>query len=124
MAEYDLTAKITAALQEYSYDVAKRIDEAAELCSKGLRKDLKADSPSDTGAYAKSWATKTDKEFTEGSKVYTTHNKRHYQLTHLLERPHAGPYGRGIVPGHAHIAPAEKKWSDEFLQLCEEACAE
>lgn len=119
MAEYDITAKITAVLQEYSYDVAVRVDAAAEACSKGLRKDLKADSPNKTGAYAKSWATKTNKEFTEGSKVYTTYNRKHFQLTHLLENGHGGP---APAPPHVHIGPAEKKWTEEFVELCEEAC--
>lgn len=121
MAEYDITAKITAVLQEYSYDAAMRVDAAAEDCSKGLRKDLKSDSPSRTGAYAKSWATKTDKEFFEGSKVYTTYNRKHYQMTHLLEKGHGGP---APAPAYVHIQPAEKKWTDEFVQLCEEAYAE
>ena len=121
MAEYDITAQITAALQEYSYDVADRVDAAAEACSKGLRKDLKSSSPSRTGAYAKSWATKADREYTEGSKVYTTYNRKHFQLTHLLENGHGGP---APAPAHVHIHPSEKKWTDEFVQLCEEACAE
>lgn len=122
MAEFDLTAKITEALQEYDDQVAEKVDAAAEQCTKGLKKDLKSNSPSDGGDYAKSWAHKTDKEFSKGSKMYTTHNKRHYHLTHLLERTHAGPYGRGEVSGQPHIEPAEKKWTEEFVKLCEEAC--
>lgn len=122
MAGSDVAKQITAVLQEYSYDVKVRVDAAAEDCAKGLRKDLKANSPSDGGEYTKSWAIKTDKEFTEGSKVYTAHNKRHYHLTHLLEKDHAGPYGKGSVGGTPHIGPAEKKWTGEFVELCEEAC--
>lgn len=119
MAEFDLTAKITAALQEYDDQVAEDIDAAAERCTKGLKKELKGSSPSDTGAYAKSWAHKTDNEFLKGSKVYTTYNRKHYQLTHLLERGHGGP---APAPPHVHIEPAEKKWTEEFVKLCEEAC--
>lgn len=122
VAEFDLTAKIMTVLTEYDDEVAEKIDAAAEECTKGLKKDLRSGSPSDTGAYAKSWTHRTDNEFSKGSKVHTTYNKRHYQLTHLLERPHAGPYGRGSVPGQPHIEPAEKKWNEQFVKLCEEAC--
>ena len=119
MAEFDLTAEIVAVLNKYDDSVAEKIDAAAERCTKGLKKDLKGSSPADTGAYAKSWSHRTDKEFTKGSKVYTTYNSKHYQLTHLLERGHGGP---APAPPHAHIKPAEKKWNDEFVKLCEEAC--
>lgn len=119
VAEFDLTAKIMTVLMEYDDEVAEKIDAAAEKCTKGLKKDLKSSSPSDTGAYAKSWAHKTDNEFSKGSKVYTTYNRKHYQLTHLLERGHGGP---APAPPHAHIEPAEKKWNEKFVELCEEAC--
>lgn len=119
MAEFDITAKIMAVLREYEDEVAERVDAAAEACTKGLKKDLKSGSPTDTGAYSKSWASRTDKEFSKGSKVYTTYNRKHFQLTHLLEKGHGGP---APAPAYEHIAPAEKKWNDEFLELCEEAC--
>ena len=122
MAEYDVTAKIVAVLSEYEDRVAEKIDAYAEKCTKGLIKDLRSGSPNDTGAYSKSWTHKTNKDYSRGSKVFTTYNKRHYQLTHLLERPHAGPYGRGSVPGNPHIEPAEKKWNEQFFEFCEEAC--
>lgn len=121
MAEYDLAAQIAAELQAYDERVAADIDEAAEKCASGLKKDLKPSSPKLTGDYGKSWAIKSDKSLTKGRSMHTVHNKKHYQLTHLLERPHSGPYGHGIVPGRPHIAPAEKKWTETFEKQCEEA---
>lgn len=119
VAEFDLTAKITAALQEYDDQVAEAVDAAADDCAKRLKKDLQNSSPSATGAYAKSWTHRTNKEFSKGSKVYTIYNKNHYQLTHLLEKGHGGP---APAHPHVHIEPAEKKWTEEFLKICEEVC--
>ena len=121
MAEYDITAEIRAYLMDYSEAVARKIDEAADKCAKGLVKELKATSPRREGKYAKTWTRKSDKDYTVGNKFHIVHNPKNYQLTHLLERPHAGPRG-SMVPAHPHIARAEKKWTEEFEKRCEEAC--
>lgn len=121
MAEYDITAQITACLTEYSEAVAAEIDRAADKCAKGLVKDLKEISPKREGKYARSWTRKTTKNYSGGNKSYIVHNQKNYQLTHLLERPHVGPHG-SIVAAHPHIARAEKKWTEQFVSLCEEAC--
>lgn len=124
MAEYDLTAQLSRALTEYSEQVDEKVGKAVDVCTKGLRKDLRVTSPKLTGSYAKTWAIKKEKQFTRGRHKATVYNSKNYQRTHLLERDHAGPYGKGIVKGTAHIAPAEKKWTTEFVKLCEEACVE
>lgn len=122
MAEFDITAQIMTHLEQYSFEVKEEIDQAAEDCAKGMVKDLKVGSPRATGKYAKTWTKKADKDYSVGSKTQTVYNSKNYQLTHLLERSHAGPYGHGTVAGRPHIEPAEKKWNEEFENRCEEAC--
>lgn len=119
MAEFDITAKITAALQEYSADVAEAVDAAAKECAKGLAKDVKAAAPTRTGAYKKSWTSA--QTGTEGQgKVFTVYSKDRYQLTHLLEHGHKKKNG-GMVKAIPHIAQANEKWQEEFERRCEEA---
>lgn len=121
MAAYDITGQITAALREYSEDVQKGVEKAAEKCAKGLAKELRTSSPARTGKYRKGWTSKKmDAGSSEEGATYVAYNKDHYQLTHLLEKPHARPYHRGPdVPAQPHIATAAEKWQDEFSQECE-----
>lgn len=122
VADYNITAQIKAHLEQYSFEVKESMDQAAEECAKGMVKDLKADSPKQTGGYAKTWTRKAGKAFNAGEGVQTVFNSKNYQRTHLLEKPHAGPFGKGLVAGQPHIGPAEKKWNEEFQKQCEEAC--
>lgn len=123
MAESDLTTQVMTVLQEYDERVAEKLDKGSQKCAQGLRKDLGVTSPYLTGSYSKSWTNSTTKEFTKGNKEFTIHNKKAFHSTHLLEKPHSGPHGHGTVTtGWPHIAPAEKKWTEEFEKTCEEAC--
>lgn len=121
MAAYDITAELTKTLQTYTGKVMDKVDAAAEACGKGLVKDLKATSPQKTGAYAKDWTSKKDEKKGRGQVTVTVYNNKHYQLTHLLEKPHKKRGGRGITTPLPHIRPAEEKWTEEFERKCEEA---
>ena len=121
MAGLDLTAEITAVLKEYTGAVMDGIDKAVETCGKGMRKEIERASPTRTGKYAKGWRCKiTDSG--RRNKSARVHNKTDYQLTHLLEKGHKKRGGKGRVKAYVHIAPAAKKWTEKFEQLCEEAC--
>ena len=122
MAEYDITAQIMGHLEKYTDEVKAEMDQAAEECAKGMVKDLRSSSPKDTGAYAKTWTRKVNKGLSHGETIQTVYNSKNYQRTHLLERTHAGPYGKGQVSGQPHIEPAEEKWNKAFVNRCEEAC--
>ena len=70
-----------------------------------------------TGAYAKSWSVKTEKE-TSASLEVVVHSRNRYQLAHLLEYGHA-KRGGGRVSAKPHIAAAEQKGLEELKKNIE-----
>ena len=71
-----------------------------------VKSEVKANAPVRTGQYKKGWAVKKQKE-TANALELVVHNKKSYQLTHLLEKGHA-KRGGGRVRAFPHIAPAEQ----------------
>ena len=71
-----------------------------------VKSEVKANAPVRTGQYKKGWAVKKQKE-TANALELVVHNKKRYQLTHLLEKGHA-KRGGGRVRAFPHIAPAEQ----------------
>ena len=64
-----------------------------------------------TGKYTKDWAVTQRNSIgrkIEGAESYSVHNKKHYQLTHLLQNGHASRNG-GRVKAYPHIDSAEGK---------------
>ncbi len=53
-----------------------------------VKSEVKANAPVRTGQYKKGWAVKKQKE-TANSLELVVHNKKRYQLTHLLEKGYA-----------------------------------
>ena len=102
----DMAEEIMRGLTEYA-------DLADSAMKKAVKKQIAATAPSDTGAYAKSWATKKVSENSHTLEI-TVHSKNRYQLAHLLEKGHA-KRGGGRVSGKPHIAPAEEM-GDEMLE--------
>jgi len=121
VAGSDFTTELVAVLQDYTDDAKIAVNKAVEECGKGLRKDIAAQAPERTGSYKKNWVC----DFSGGgidAKSATVRNKKHYQLTHLLEKGHKKRGGKGRVKAYVHIAPAAEKWTEEFEQRCKEAC--
>ena len=98
--------------------------EAATLA----RDKLKAISPKAPGGgdYARSWTitkpSRRAKGVTFGSFGITVYNKKHYRLTHLLEKPHRiknqyGEYGRSEP--RPHIGKAEEVATNELMRNLE-----
>lgn len=95
----------------------KRAKEVADECKKGIKKD----SPKRTGAYSKDWVSV--KEYEDSNNIrYRIKNKKHYQLTHLLEYGHnqKGAIKGGRVEGKAHIKPNEEIAKKKFLKGLQE----
>lgn len=108
----DLAAELAAGLAEYSEEVTETIKRSVDEVAAATVNELKQTSPKRTGAYAKDWANKKAYEDTR-SKRKTVYNKKHYQLTHLLEYGHA-KRGGGRVDPKPHIKAAEEKAAKEF----------
>lgn len=102
-----LAAAVMEGLTEYADLAADDMKKAVKKAGTTVKKEIQANAPKDTGAYAKSWAVKNVRE-TSQSLELTVYSKNRYQLAHLLEFGHA-KRGGGRVSGKAHIAPAEEK---------------
>lgn len=101
-------------LEDYSEHVKDVTEKTIQATAKESAAKLRNDSPKKSGAYAKGWATKKNRD---GS--VTVYNKDHYQLTHLLENGHVvrnkkGTYGR--TNGIKHIAPVEEWANNEVVE--------
>lgn len=100
-------------LDDYAEEVAEAVKDSAKARAAQVKKEIKQNSPKDTGEYAKGWSVTTIKEGKEAIGA-VVHNKKEPQLAHLLEFGHAKQNG-GRVEGHPHIGPAEQKAVKAFL---------
>ena len=102
----NLAKTIMEGLQEYADVASADVKTAVRKAGKNVKAEISANAPKRTGAYAKSWAVKTEKETAHSLEV-VVHSKNRYQIAHLLEHGHA-KRGGGRVAGIPHIAPAEE----------------
>lgn len=93
-------------LNDYAELVTDDMKKAVKSAGNSMKKDIQANAPRDSGAYAKSWSVKNMKENSHSLQL-TVYSRNRYQLAHLLEFGHA-KRGGGRVSGRAHIAPAEE----------------
>ena len=115
----NMAAEIMKGLTEYADLANESMKKAVKKTATEVKKEISANAPKDTGAYAKSWAVKKTKENSHSLEM-TVHSKNRYQLAHLIEKGHA-KRGGGRVSGKPHIAPAEEKGVQLFEKLIEEA---
>lgn len=102
----DMADVIMQGLTEYAFLATEDMKDAVKHASSTVRKEIQANAPKDTGAYAKSWTAKKVRESFQ-TLTMVVHSRNKYQLAHLLEYGHAKRNG-GRVLGKAHIAPAEE----------------
>ncbi len=105
--------EVSKILNDYAYDIQDAITLEAEQVAKKGANELKHTSPKRTGDYAKGWRVATTKG--RGFVDCVIHNATNYQLTHLLEKPHATRNGGRTTP-KVHIAPVEEKCVKEYQQ--------
>ena len=115
----NMAAEIMKGLTEYADLANESMKKAVKKTATEVKKEISANAPKDTGAYAKSWAVKKTKENSHSLEM-TVHSKNRYQLAHLLEKGHA-KRGGGRVAGKAHRSPAEENGVQLFEKLIEEA---
>lgn len=113
-----ISAQMHELLTEYNEDVQEAVDKSAKEAADVSMNQLKSTSPKRPkhGEYARSWSIKKQ-ETGIGVSEYVVHNKRHYQLTHLLENGHVvrnkkGTYGR--TRPIKHIDPAAEAGVQRF----------
>lgn len=98
--------------------VESHVREQCEISEKLVKKaanktrnELKSGAltPANTGKYAEGWGTTTVRDEDDWCEI-VVHNKKRWQLTHLLEKGHAKfLWGRPTgerVPAYPHILPA------------------
>lgn len=118
MLNESLAIQLNKILDEYADKLDDTIEKEITDVAKETAKDLKSSSPKRTGAYARDWAVKKTKS-KYGKIVY---NRKHYQLTHLLNNGHVvrnkyGTYGR--VNGDNHIGEAEQRAIEKLVNNLE-----
>ena len=84
----DLVDAVSEELDMYANEVSDTVKKTVTAVAKETVKVVKQKSPSASGAYKKSWAQKKTYD-NVGSIQITVYNRKHYQLTHLLENGHA-----------------------------------
>lgn len=109
----ELSAIISAELENYSEEVAESIKDDVKEVSKWLLKELKKKSPKKTGTYRKGWRTKVAFEGKNGVRIIV-YNAVRPGLTHLLEFGHVKSKGVGRVEGKPHIYPAREKAAQQL----------
>lgn len=105
-------------LDEYAEKVNETTDECMKDVAKSTAAELKKTSPTSRGhtKYARSWTV------TKKGHQYIVHNKKHYRLTHLLEKGHViknqyGTYDR--TRAQKHIKPAEEHAQAKLIKELE-----
>lgn len=123
MSDIDIGAAIMKELETYSNDLVERINVSSKKCANELKKEIQENSPEKTGDYKKGWRVRQVYKSHTLSQ-FVVHNATDYQLTHLLEFGHAVKGGTQRVKPIPHIAPAEEKIVDEFMNEVENAVKE
>lgn len=95
-------------LSEYARTSTEDVKAAVRKAGNTVRDEIKGTAPKDTGAYAKSWSVKTEKETSASLEIVVVHSRNRYQLAH--------PFGirtrqarRRQGSAKPHMRPAEQK---------------
>lgn len=103
-----IAQEIVKILDDYRDTTIDKMKEAVDKAAKQAVNELKTSSPKLTGAYAKDWAAKKERKANKWAYGKVVYNKKHYRLTHLLEKGHRKVNG-GMVAARPHIAKVEEK---------------
>ena len=115
----EMAEAINTQMEEYATLAATEMKAAVKKTATSVKKEIQSNAPEDTGAYKKSWATKTQSQGTHSISM-VVYSKNRYQLAHLLEKGHALRNG-GRVAARPHIAPAEENGKTLIEELIRSA---
>ena len=115
MADNNLVAEVTAALEKYSQEVQDALNDAAKEAAELTLRQLRSNSPKGKGKYGRGWSVK--KKEAANLVSYIVYNKTRPGLTHTLEHGHLarnqyGTFGR--VRAIPHIGPAAEAGIQRF----------
>lgn len=109
---------VQKALAEYGDEVIETMEGVTKSSARQTVSALKRNSPSNSGRYARGWSHKAQKggpyKLSE-----TVYNRTDYQLTHLLEKPHATGGGGHYPKNVDHtgiIARIEEEYTNKFME--------
>lgn len=122
-----LDEAIRGQLETYNAEIAKNLDknmkDVADKTAETLKKG--GSYKERTGKYTPDWSVTARKTASvmQGAR-YSVHNRKHYQLTHLLEKGHVNRRGNRVVGNSRafeHILPAEQAAEELAIEAVEKA---
>lgn len=112
----NLDEEIKKQLENFNTEVMNAVNESFQETTEEAAEMLKRGGPyqEKTGKYTKDWTAEqrgNRASAVTGLNGYSVYNKKHYQLTHLLEHGHQSRNG-GRVKEFSHIAPVNEQLSE------------